>query len=137
MTTKRTMLKRVQLLSEFNAQKGVGDALPDQYQEYYKSHKETKRAYDQERNKHLTPGQKAKHRARIRAYQARWPEKTRAHKSVHKALRSGLLTRQPCERCNSTNRVHAHHEDYTKPLEVIWLCSSCHGERHRELNNSQ
>lgn len=54
-------------------------------------------------------------------HEARW--KTR------RAIASGKLTRQPCEVCGEP-KTQAHHEDYTKPLEVQWLCVSCHRARH-------
>jgi len=61
------------------------------------------------------------------------PEKRRAQKRVEYALKVGKLVRQACERCGATQRVQAHHDDYTRPLEVMWLCPIHHGERHREL----
>ncbi len=61
------------------------------------------------------------------------PEKRTAHKRVERAVRSGRLERRPCERCGSEVNVHAHHDDYSRPLEVMWLCQLHHKERHREL----
>lgn len=69
-----------------------------------------------------------------KAWQVANPEKRRAHKKVECALLSGKLVRQPCERCGTTVPVHAHHDDYSKPLEVMWLCQTHHKERHRELD---
>jgi len=70
---------------------------------------------------------------------AKWnaanPEKRQAHKAVEYALRSGKLVKQPCERCGATDSVHAHHDYYSKPLEVRWLCPTDHRQRHRELAN--
>src|SRR6476646_7005097 len=67
---------------------------------------------------------------------ARWnaanPEKRRTHKRVESAIKAGRLQRNNCERCGSS-QVHAHHDDYSKPLEVMWLCNIHHRERHREL----
>lgn len=68
-------------------------------------------------------------RARGRRYST--PEKESARQLVSKALVRGDLVRQPCEVCGSEQRVHAHHDDYAKPLEVRWLCSRHHGEVHR------
>ncbi len=45
------------------------------------------------------------------------------------ALRSGELTRQPCEVCGVA-QGEAHHDDYGKPLAVRWLCSHHHGVWH-------
>ena len=58
------------------------------------------------------------------------PDKRRAHKTVWNALRSGALVRGPCAQCGTTIRIEAHHEDYSKPRDVIWLCRMHHVERH-------
>jgi hypothetical protein len=52
-----------------------------------------------------------------------------------KAIKEGQLTRLPCRECGSTIAVEAHHEDYTKPLEVQWLCRKHHARRHAEMND--
>lgn len=57
------------------------------------------------------------------------PDKRLAHSRVQDALEMGTLTRQPCEGCGAT-RVHAHHDDYAKPLDVRWLCPRCHRRHH-------
>jgi hypothetical protein len=64
-------------------------------------------------------------------------EKRAAHITLNNAVAKGRLKKpQTCERCLNDNlNLHGHHEDYSKPLEVIWLCTECHGERHRELND--
>jgi ribosomal protein S27AE len=51
---------------------------------------------------------------------------------VAEAIRKGVLIRKSCERCGAA-KTDAHHEDYSKPLDVIWLCRKCHQQRHREL----
>ena len=61
------------------------------------------------------------------------PLKDLAHRMVSEAIRNGQLTRQPCERCGSESDVIAHHEDYWRPLEVVWLCRPHHAQRHQEL----
>jgi hypothetical protein len=56
-------------------------------------------------------------------------EKASAHWKLKNAIRTGALTRKPCGLCGSEN-AHAHHSDYSKPLEVQWLCHAHHMEKH-------
>lgn len=69
-------------------------------------------------------------------YWRRHPEKAACTQKVMKAVKSGVLKKQPCARCGS-EKSQAHHEDYSKPLDVIWLCQKHHGERHREINREE
>lgn len=55
-----------------------------------------------------------------------------ANQAVQVAKKTGRLVRQACERCQSDDTI-AHHEEYSRPLDVIWLCHKCHKARHREL----
>jgi hypothetical protein len=77
----------------------------------------------------------------VKKYHQKWldnnKEKRSAHIVVGNAVKRGDLIRKPCERCGKVKGVHGHHEDYSKPLEVIWLCKKHHGERHREINEQQ
>lgn len=47
------------------------------------------------------------------------------------AVKAGIITKTPCAVCGD-KVVQGHHEDYYKPLDVIWLCRKHHGERHRK-----
>ena len=73
-------------------------------------------------------------RAKVARHLARWraknPEKIRAQHAVENALKRGRLTRQACavEGCGAT--AQAHHADYSKPLEVQWLCALHHARQH-------
>jgi hypothetical protein len=58
-------------------------------------------------------------------YRQRFPLKYKAHCAVNNALRDGRIVKEACCICGNTDTV-AHHEDYTKPLNVIWLCSVHH-----------
>ena len=52
-----------------------------------------------------------------------------------KAIREGRLIRPgKCGRCGKKSEPEAHHEDYTKPLKVKWLCIPCHRFIHRKEN---
>lgn len=46
------------------------------------------------------------------------------------AIKSGKLKRQPCQECGLI-KTHAHHPDYNKPFDVLWLCSKHHREIHK------
>lgn len=64
----------------------------------------------------------------IKPYRHSNREKVAAHRAVYAAIKSGELKKpKSCAWCgNSFCRIEAHHEDYSKPLEVLWLCPSCH-----------
>ncbi len=59
-----------------------------------------------------------------------------ARQALQKAVQNGEIAKpSKCEKCNGEFplfKIHGHHPDYTKPLEVIWLCSICHGLEHRQ-----
>lgn len=60
------------------------------------------------------------------------PEKPRSRDAVKHALKTGKLTKpDACECCAEAGSLHAHHEDYSKPLSVAWLCPKCHTEVHK------
>lgn len=59
--------------------------------------------------------------------------KQRARRAVHLAIKAGLLEKEPCFKCGTIERLHAHHGDYTHPLMVIWACEPHHREIHRLL----
>ena len=58
----------------------------------------------------------------------RLKDNARSYAGVY--LRRGKLDRKPCVICGSVN-TQMHHEDYSKPLDVVWLCRECHMELHR------
>lgn len=73
-------------------------------------------------------GRKAKKR-----YISQNPNKRAAHVILGNAIRDGkIIKSQKCEDCGSTKKIHGHHDDYAKPLEVRWLCSVCHNQWHKE-----
>lgn len=90
-------------------------------------HRESKleevRKYDRER-------EKLPHRIalRVRAqaeYKKQHPDRWVAKTILNNAIRWGKLSRLPCEICGN-EKSQAHHEDYSKPLEVVWLCKPHH-----------
>ena len=69
-------------------------------------------------------------RASLRRSNARNPEKVRARDLARAAARQGKILKLPCVVCGK-EKVEAHHQDYAKPLEVIWYCRLHHVEAHR------
>ncbi len=85
-----------------------------------------------ERAREKRPERKAQKLDAMRKHRANNPLKYKARTAVSNALRDKRLFRQPCEVCGN-ERVQAHHDDYSKPLEVKWLCF----EHHREDEHEQ
>lgn len=54
---------------------------------------------------------------------------------IQRAVNRGQIIRpEVCDECGGkgkTGKIHAHHHDYSRPFDVAWLCSACHGRRHR------
>lgn len=66
-----------------------------------------------------------------REYRDKNPERYKAHYAVTNAVRDGKIARSDCcEGCGSGFRIEGHHQDYSKPLDVVWLCSACHSFVH-------
>lgn len=55
-----------------------------------------------------------------------------ARSQAQYAMQTGRLQRQPCEVCGFAT-VEAHHDDYSRPLDVRWLCRRHHSHAHRDL----
>jgi hypothetical protein len=105
------------------------------------------REYDAIRFKE-DPNVRARHKAyqstpegkkAMRDARSRWmnkkPEARAAHIILGNAVRDGKVTKpSSCSKCGLVYRsrcIHAHHDDYTKPIDVIWLCSQCHSDHHK------
>lgn len=70
---------------------------------------------------------KDKFRKTVRKWQTANREKCNAHAKVHTAIKNGTLKKSmKCQECKIKCLTEGHHEDYSKPLEVIWLCRKCH-----------
>lgn len=83
-----------------------------------------------------------KHKSDNHFFRGAYPDNTkkvRVHHITEKAIKKGILI-QPaiCSNCSGVqtykdgrNGIQAHHKDYDKPLEVVWLCQKCHYEWHK------
>lgn len=86
-----------------------------------------------EKRKH-DPAYWDRHAAALERYRARFPEKARAWNLLATAISRGKIKRPDhCSRCGEKKRVEGHHTDYSKPLEVEWLCRQCHGVVSRKV----
>ena len=90
-------------------------------QEYY-------RAYDRARGNRWRDGYEAD-------YRKRFPDKYYAQKTLGNAVRDGKVKKEVCFICGD-EKVEAHHPDYSKPLDVIWLCPGHHKLIHAYENKA-
>lgn len=88
-----------------------------------------------EARRRATKKYESMHVERVRKSKSDWDEANSKKKKVHGitayAIKTGLLTRSPCEICGCAES-HAHHDDYDAPLNVRWLCPRHHQEWHAE-----
>ena len=82
---------------------------------------------------HQTEKGREKARQGKKRYSKKNPDKRAAHVILGNAVRDGRVIKpESCERCGTESaRIHGHHHDYAKPLEVEWLCPQCHTEAHK------
>lgn len=107
--------KNIERIREYDRQRGM---LPHRVQER-KEYAKTEQ------------GKAAKKRA-MQNYHERYPMKYAAHVIFRNAVRDGKVQRvYECSVCGSTEKVEGHHDDYTKPLDVRWLCEKCHKQWHK------
>jgi len=87
-------------------------------------------AYSKAQGKKWREENRDRHNELTRNSILRNPEKRKARTMVRTSLKNGRIIKQPCTVCG-LEKSEAHHEDYSKPLEIIWLCRKHHGEKHR------
>lgn len=77
------------------------------------------------------------HKAR-KNYRKNHHDKCLAHRKLQYALDTGKVIRpNKCSMCGIECIPQGHHNDYSKPLDVIWLCAKCHSRIHVELRRSE
>ena len=96
------------------------------YKEYYEKNKERLRLYYREY---------AKNWRQLYGYhnEKKWKknnqEKVKVQRLLQHAVKIGIIKRKPCIKCGNS-KSQGHHENYLKPLRIIWLCALCHKHRH-------
>lgn len=78
----------------------------------------------------LSEAGKQAHKRASAVYAKKYPSKRAAQIKVANALRDGRIKRMPCEICGEL-KAQAHHDDYTKPMDVRFLCTKHHAEWHK------
>jgi hypothetical protein len=73
-------------------------------------------------------GKAAKSKA-IKKYHEKHTDRYFAHIAVSNALRDGKIVKYPCFICGNA-KSQGHHPDYSRPLDVVWLCSKHHKQAH-------
>lgn len=90
-----------------------------------------------ERNPHWKGGVSFRPSHYTKQFRQRFPEKWRAQQAVMNAVRRGRLVRPgACSACGTACKPHGHHDDYSQPLAVRWLCQPCHLKHHHAMRKS-
>lgn len=85
-----------------------------------------------------TPGYSSRQQQHVRRYERRYPERHRARRLAHLALKRGEITRlDACERCHREGPTEFHHSDYARPLEIEQLCPPCHVVADKERRSQE
>lgn len=92
------------------------------------------RAYEKARN--ATAERKRALQSACNRSRANGGQKWAARQAVKRAIRSGHIVRpEACSSCGAVGRIEAHHHDYSKPLDVMWLCFKCHRIEHGQYRD--
>jgi len=81
---------------------------------------------------HLVVGKKNtnyKHGRRANG-KKRSPIFDKCYRQLRSALESGKIKKEPCKICSNLT-TEGHHQDYSRPYEVQWLCRKHHYAIHR------
>ena len=114
---------------EFYIHKQMGDGrlsfCKECVKERVRNHAHTEHGRQNEKEWNKTEKGKAKYKRHTQRFRRLNPEKYKATGIANNALRSGKLIKKPCEVCERED-AEKHHDDYSKPLEVRWLCRKHH-----------
>lgn len=97
------------------------------WRDYYRKNTAIKTARNKVYYALLTPEKKERLLSQRRAWYAVNKSKWKCYTAVAKAIKIGVLKKpDKCSKCGVIGYVEGHHSDYTKPLNVDWLCCLCH-----------
>ncbi len=129
--------------SEFHKDKSRKDGLSNRCKicdnkkrsEYHQKNKEKMNLYRSKyRLKNLDSEQarEKQYSDRHKQYRIDNPHKIKAKNLADYAQKKGFIIKPDrCSKCDKNIKIEKHHPDYSKPLEVIWLCRSCHIKIHK------
>ena len=121
-------------LSEFNKNRNTKDGLQCVCRACFSAYNKRRYAANKEKFKaDIYAYKKANplsvYKSRLKVCETH-PSKVNARRVVEAGIAAGVLVRPDhCTGCgcsNTEHRIEAHHYDYTRPAEVIWLCTPCH-----------
>jgi len=101
---------------------------PDHYREFDKQRSMLPHRVQARAEYQQTERGKEAHQRANKKWTGNHPNRRAAAQIVNNAIKGGRLVRLPCFVCGK--KAHAHHPDYDRPLDVIWLCPKHHKEAH-------
>lgn len=86
----------------------------------------------QKKYRRTSVGAKNTYEAMVRS-RKKFTDKSRARDRVANAVKAGKVIKPDrCSKCHTVKKLDGHHEDYSKPLDVLWLCRQCHADIHKK-----
>ena len=125
-----------QPITEFGKNSGMADGYLHQcktckriqLRSYRIENRESVRAY--QHSWEQKPEVKERTKIRLAEWKKNNKKKRHAQVVIGNAVRDGKITPQPCFICGE--KAHAHHPDYSAPMDVVWLCPPHHMQVHQE-----
>ena len=126
--------KKEKLRSEFNKCSSITDGLQHQCKEcraeIQREYRKTQKGKDRDSRYNSSK----KHKDACYRYWAKRPLAQKANYSITNAVRDGRIIKPDnCESCGKKCNPEGHHDDYSEPMNVRWLCTKCHKQWH--MNN--
>ena len=87
-----------------------------------------------ERKRQREKEERRRRAGKVKKYKQANSKRPKANIDLSNAVRTGKIQRKPCQVCGK-EKAQGHHEDYSKSLDVVWLCTRHHADRHIYLRN--
>lgn len=102
--------------------------------EYKKKNREKLNAQDNLSRKKRRISDPEKYRLLDKDHRKKYKDKIVVRVMLYDNIKSGRIKKpEKCSVCNEVKKIEGHHRDYSKPLEVVWLCRICHTSEHKAL----